>query len=56
MCGKLNNFVDGAAFRQMVIEAAYAIETHKQELNDLNVFPVPDMKNRGPRFSVVPGG
>ena len=42
MCGKLNNFVDGAAFRQMVIEAAYAIETHKQELNDLNVFPVPD--------------
>ena len=26
----------------MVLEAAYAIEEHKQELNDLNVFPVPD--------------
>ncbi len=42
MCGKLINFVDGAAFRQMIIEAAYAIESHKKELNDLNVFPVPD--------------
>ncbi len=42
MCGKLVNFVDGAAFRQMVIEAAYAIDSHKKELNDLNVFPVPD--------------
>ena len=26
----------------MVLEAARSIETHKQELNDLNVFPVPD--------------
>ena len=36
------NLVDGAVFRQMVIEAAYAIDVHKKELNDLNVFPVPD--------------
>lgn len=36
------NLIDGAVFRQMVIEAAYAIDTRKQELNDLNVFPVPD--------------
>ncbi|NLD87664.1 MAG: DAK2 domain-containing protein [Clostridiales bacterium] len=26
----------------MVLEAAYAINEHKKELNDLNVFPVPD--------------
>ncbi len=42
MCRKLVNLIDGAAFRQMVIEAAYAVDTHKRELNDLNVFPVPD--------------
>ncbi len=36
------NKVDGVTFRQMVIEAAYAVDTHKKELNDLNVFPVPD--------------
>ena len=42
MCRKLINKVDGVTFRQMVIEAAYAVDTHKKELNDLNVFPVPD--------------
>jgi len=42
MCRNLVNIIDAAAFRQMVIEAAYAIETRKRELNDLNVFPVPD--------------
>ncbi len=26
----------------MVIQAAYAVEARKKELNDLNVFPVPD--------------
>lgn len=34
--------IDGAAFRRMVISAAAAIEIHKDEINDLNVFPVPD--------------
>ncbi len=38
----MENYVDGSAFRQMVIQAAYAIEARKKELNDLNVFPVPD--------------
>ena len=38
----MENYIDGAAFRQMVIQAAYAIEARKKELNDLNVFPVPD--------------
>jgi DAK2 domain fusion protein YloV len=39
---EVENFVDGGAFRQMIIQAAYAVEARKRELNDLNVFPVPD--------------
>ncbi len=34
--------IDGAAFRRMVISAAAAIEINKQQINELNVFPVPD--------------
>ncbi len=34
--------INGADFRRMVISAAASIEIHKQQLNELNVFPVPD--------------
>lgn len=34
--------IDGEAFKNMMIEAANAIEERKQEINELNVFPVPD--------------
>ena len=34
--------VTGDLFKKMLINAAAAIENHKQEINDLNVFPVPD--------------
>ena len=34
--------IDGAAFRRMIISAAASIEIHKQQINELNVFPVPD--------------
>lgn len=34
--------IDGAAFRRMIISAAASIEIHKQRINELNVFPVPD--------------
>jgi len=34
--------ITGELFRQMMINAAAAIENNKQEINDLNVFPVPD--------------
>ena len=34
--------IDAAAFQQMVIHAAAAINAQKQHINDLNVFPVPD--------------
>ena len=31
----MENYVDGSAFRQMVIQAAYAIEARKKELNSI---------------------
>ncbi|MCD7755558.1 MAG: DAK2 domain-containing protein [Firmicutes bacterium] len=34
--------VNGADFRRLIINAAASIEIHKQALNELNVFPVPD--------------
>ena len=34
--------MNGADFRRLVISAAASIEIHKQTLNELNVFPVPD--------------
>ncbi len=34
--------MNGADFRRMILSAAASIEIHKQEINELNVFPVPD--------------
>ena len=34
--------IDGAAFRRMMLSAAAAVEMQKQQINELNVFPVPD--------------
>ena len=34
--------INGADMRRLVISAAASVEIHKQQLNELNVFPVPD--------------
>ena len=34
--------INGAELRRLIINAAAGMEIHKQALNDLNVFPVPD--------------
>ena len=34
--------IKGSDFRRMAISAAASVEIHKRQLNDLNVFPVPD--------------
>lgn len=34
--------IDAAAFRSMVLHGAAAISANKQQINELNVFPVPD--------------
>jgi len=38
----LRQTINGADLRRMIISAAASIEIHKQALNELNVFPVPD--------------
>jgi len=38
----VTEYITGELFKNMVINAAAAIEINKQEINDLNVFPVPD--------------
>ena len=34
--------INGAQLRMLILNAAASIEIHKQKLNELNVFPVPD--------------
>ena len=38
----MRHTIDGAAYRKMILSAAASIELNKQQINDLNVFPVPD--------------
>ncbi len=39
---KKMNTIDGALLKQMMLNAAAAVENNKQMINELNVFPVPD--------------
>jgi len=38
----LTQQITGELYKKMIANASAAIENHKQEVNDLNVFPVPD--------------
>ena len=38
----MKQIINGADLRRMILSAAASIENHKQKLNELNVFPVPD--------------
>ncbi len=38
----MRQIINGADFRKMMLNAAASIEINKQQLNELNVFPVPD--------------
>lgn len=38
----MNSRIDAAGLKQMILCAAAMIENEKQQINDLNVFPVPD--------------
>ena len=38
----MTQFLTGAQFKAMLINASAAIDNHKTEVNELNVFPVPD--------------
>ena len=41
--------IDGTQFKQMILHGAAAITLQKQQINDLNVFPVPDGKSEAKR-------
>lgn len=38
----MREYIDGAALTEMILCAADALESNKQQINELNVFPVPD--------------
>ena len=38
----MTEFIDGLAYKNMVLCAHASLSAHKQKLNDMNVFPVPD--------------
>lgn len=38
----MRDTIDGIVFKDMIINAALHIDAHKQAINELNVFPVPD--------------
>ena len=38
----MKEFISGAELKTMFISAAANVDKHKQAINDLNVFPVPD--------------
>ena len=38
----MNNYIDAAAFRDMILCADAALHANMQKINELNVFPVPD--------------
>lgn len=46
--------IQGDDFRRLIISAAASIEIHKQQLNELNVFPVPD-GDTGTNMSMTAG-
>ena len=39
---EVREYIDGAAFREMLLCARDALEANRQAINELNVFPVPD--------------
>ena len=46
--------INGDDFRRLIISAAASIEIHRQQLNELNVFPVPD-GDTGTNMSMTAG-
>ena len=38
----MKDYIDAAAFKEMILCADAALRTNIQQINELNVFPVPD--------------
>ena len=50
------SLIDGALLADMLRGGASALEAHKQEINDLNVFPIPDGDTGDNMLMTVQGG
>ncbi len=42
MSDKKITVIDGTTYRDMIVSAAFALDNEKEDINNLNVFPVPD--------------
>ena len=49
-------YIDGALYGRMIIFGSEELGKHKQEINDLNVFPIPDGDTGDNMFMTVNGG
>ena len=52
----MNNAIDGKKFAQMLLGGASSLSQHTQEVNDLNVFPVPDGDTGTNMMKTLEGG
>ena len=49
-------FLDGQCIKKMLISGSYELENNKQQINDLNVFPIPDGDTGDNMSMTVNGG
>jgi len=52
----MNNAIDGKKFAEMLLGGASSLSQHTQEVNDLNVFPVPDGDTGTNMMKTLEGG
>lgn len=52
----MHKYIDGAFYARMIIFGSQELGKHKQEINDLNVFPIPDGDTGDNMFMTVNGG
>lgn len=52
----MSNVIDGKEFAKMLIGGASSLSQHTQEVNDLNVFPVPDGDTGSNMLRTIEGG
>ena len=56
MDNSLNKKIDGQLFEKMALSGAYNLKANLQEVNDLNVFPIPDGDTGDNMYMTIAGG
>ena len=52
----MHKYIDGGLYARMIIFGSEELGKHKQEINDLNVFPIPDGDTGDNMYMTVSGG